>query len=157
MSDIGESVRDVGNSLMSLDLTKMADEMTRMMAKANVPGIDMDALVATQRDNMEALTAANQAAVEGLKAIAAWEVKVLKATMEEVSNAAGELSKVRSPKEAVAEQTEVAKQVFQTSVSNLRELAEIVSHANQTVSRAIVDRVPDSLDEMKEVLKVQDH
>jgi len=156
MSKISESVTDVGKSLMSLDMTKMADEMTRIMAKVNVPGIDMDSLVAMQRENMEALTAANQAALEGLKAVAEWEVKVLKATMEEVSNAAGALSKVRSPQDVVTEQTEAAKEVFKSSVSNLRELAEILNHANKSASRAIVDRVPSSLDEIKEVLKIKE-
>ncbi|MCG6862846.1 MAG: phasin family protein [Chromatiaceae bacterium] len=156
MSKISESVTDVGKSLMSLDMTKMADEMTRIMAKVNVPGIDMDSLVAMQRENMEALTAANQAALEGLKAVAEWEVKVLKATMEEVSNAAGALSKVRSPQDVVTEQTEAAKEVFKSSVSNLRELAEILNHANKSASRAIVDRVPSGLDEIKEVLKIKE-
>ena len=155
MKDFTESVREVGSSLMSLDMTKMTDEMTKIMAKVNIPGVDMDALVATQRDNMEALTAANRAAAEGLKAMAEWEVKVLKGAMEEVSKAAGELSKVRSTQDAVTEQAEVAKHAFQTSVSNLRELADIVSHANQAMSRAITERVPDSLDEIKEVFKVK--
>jgi phasin family protein len=156
MADFTESAREVGSSLMSLDMTKMVDEMTRTMAKVKIPGIDMDALVAMQRDNLEALTTANKAAAEGLRAIAEWETKVLKGAMEEVSKAAGALSKVRSPQDLVTEQADVAKQTFQTSVASLRELADIVSSANQAMSRAITERVPDSLDEIKEVMKVKE-
>ena len=53
------------------------------------------------------------------------------------------------------EQTELAKRAFETAVKNMRELADIVNKANEEATRAIVERVPESLDEIKEVLKVK--
>ena len=126
-----------------------------MMAKLNVPGIDMDALVATQRYNLKALSDANRAAMEGMKEAAEWQVKILKETMEEVTHVVGELAKVHSPKDMAAENADLSKQAFETAVKNMRELAEIVNKANKQATDAIVERVPESLEEIKEVFKIK--
>ena len=93
--------------------------------------------------------------MEGMKGIGGWQIKILNETMQEISKTASEMTKVRSPEDAVAEQTDLAKRAFETAVNNMRELANILSKANEAATRAIVERVPESLDEIKEVLKVK--
>ena len=53
------------------------------MAGLKVPGVNMDALVASQRSNLEALSAANLAAMQGVKAVGEWQVKILQETMQQ--------------------------------------------------------------------------
>ena len=54
----------------------------------------------------------------------------------------------------IAAETDLAKKAFETAVSKMRELAEIVTKANQQATDAIVNRIPASLDEIKDVLKL---
>lgn len=154
MSNIPEPWLDFTKSMMDLDLTKAADELTKMVAELNVPGVDMDALVASQKDNLEALTMANRVALEGMKSVAEWQVRILKETLTGLTRAANELAAVSTPQEVVGKQTDLAKQAFETAVKQMRELAEIVTKANQAASDAVVKRIPESLDEIKDVLKI---
>ena len=140
---------------MDLDVTKGAEEVLTKLAQLQVPGVDMDALVASQRDNLEALSSANRAAMEGIKGIGEWQMKILSQAIDEIGKTTRGMTGVHSPQEMVVEQTELAKRAFETAVANMLELAEIVNKANENASKAIVDRVPESLEEIKEVLKVK--
>lgn len=153
MAKTPDSLQDFAKSLIDLDVTKGAEQILNQLAELKVPGLDMDALVASQRDNLEAVTKANKAAMEGLKGLGEWQVKILKQAMEGISESAAAATKVRSPQDVVVEQTELAKRVFETAVKNMRELADILHKANEDATKVIVERVPESLDEMKEVLK----
>lgn len=155
MANTSNPLLDFSKSMMDLDLTKGADEFLKRLAQLKVPGIDMDALVATQRDDLEALTKANRAAIEGMKAVAELQVKILKETMDEISDVAGGLTKAGSPQDLAGKQTELAKHAFQTAVTHMREFAELVTKANKEATDAIVERVPDHLDEIKDILKIK--
>jgi phasin family protein len=146
---------DFSKFIAGLDLTKGADELMKMLAQYKVPGVNMDALVASQRENLEALATANRAAFEGMKAVAEWQVKILNETMKEISNTAGELAKAGSPQDVVGKQADLAKQALQAAVTNMRDLAEIVNKAHQEATGAITERVTESLDEIKDVLKIK--
>ena len=155
MAESSNALRDFTKSIVDLDLTKGADKFLSTLAKLKVPGIDMDALVASQRDDLEALTRANRAVMEGTQAVAQLQVKILKETMEEISNVANELTKAGSPQELAARQTDLAKQAFQTAVSHMRELAELMSKASKEATDVIVERVPDHLNDIKNILKIE--
>lgn len=150
-----DTLKELSKSLMDLDMTKGAEKILDMFAQLKVPGVDMAMLVASQRDNLEAVAKANQAAMQGLKGVGEWQMKILKGTIDEITKAAGEMPKVHSPQDIVVEQTELAKRAFETAVNNMRELADILNKANEEATRVIVERVPESLDEIKDVLKVK--
>ena len=66
------------NPFMNVDMTKfmtdfapskMADQFAKFAGAYKLPEMDVDSLVEAQRKNIEALTAANQAAVEGVQEI----------------------------------------------------------------------------------------
>ena len=154
MTDISKLLGDWLKSMSSLDVTKGTEQLLNLLAGLNVPGVNMDALVASQKDNLEALSAANRAAVEGIKAIGEWQVKILQETVQELTTAIGGMAKVGSPQQMIAAETELAKKSFETAVSRMRELSEIVTKANQQATDAIVNRIPESLEEIKEVLKL---
>ena len=154
MTDISKLLGDWLKSMSSLDVTKGTEQLLNLLAGLNVPGVNMDALVASQKDNLEALSAANRAAVEGVKAVGEWQVKILQETVQELTTAIGGMAKVGSPQQMIAAETELAKKSFETAVSRMRELSEIVTKANQQATDAIVNRIPESLEEIKEVLKL---
>ncbi len=154
MTDISKPLGDWLKSMSALDVTEGTEQLLNLVAGLKVPGVNMDALVASQRNNLEALSAANRAAVEGIKAIGEWQVKILQETVQELTTAIGGMAKVGSPQQMIAAETELAKKSFETAVSRMRELSEIVTKANQQATDAIVNRIPESLEEIKEVLKL---
>jgi phasin family protein len=154
MADMSKLMTDWVKAMSSLDVTKGSEQLLNVLASLDVPGVNMDALVASQRENLEALSAANRATMEGIKEVGEWQMKILQQTMQELTAAMGSLANVDSPPQMVAVETELAKKTFETAVSNMRELAEIVTRANQQAIDAIVNRIPASLDEIREVLKL---
>jgi len=154
MTDLSKQMADWLRALSSLDASKGSEQLLNALARLEVPGLNMDALVASQRDNLEAINAANRAAMDGVKAVGEWQLKILQETVQGMMTAVGGLSGVGSPQQLVAAETELAKKAFETAVSRMRELAEIVARANQQAADAIVKRVPASLDEIRDVLKL---
>src|SRR5581483_6283099 len=61
------------------------------------PGFDVDTLVAAQRKNLEALTQANQLAVEGVQAIARRQVEIARQAVDEASAAFREFTQPGAP------------------------------------------------------------
>jgi phasin family protein len=156
MTKTPESLQDFTKSLVDLDVTNGVEQILERIAGLQVPGVDMAMLVASQRENLEAMSKVNRAAMDGMKGVGEWQMKILNETMEEISKATGGITKVRSPRDAVVEQTELAKRAFETAVNHMRELADILRKANEGATRAVVERVPESLDEIKQVLKVRE-
>ncbi len=130
------------------DLSKF--DMTKMMGDVKIPGFDMEAIVATQRKNIEALTTANQMAVQGMQAVAQRQAEILSQAMSEVSAIAQQLaSSASNPQEMTTKQAELARKGFEQALSNMRELAEMVSKSNTDAFAVINKRVTESLQELK--------
>lgn len=154
MTDVAKLVSDWGKMVAGMDVTKASEQLLNILAGLKVPGVDMDVLVASQRDNLEALGVANRAALEGMKAVGEWQMRILQQTVQELSTCIKGLPSVGSPQQMVAAEAELAKKAFETAVREMRELAEILTRANQLATDAIVKRIPESLDEIKQVLKI---
>lgn len=69
--------------------------MSKMLGDVKIPGFDMEVIMSAQRKNIEALTAANQAAVQGMQAVAQRQAEILSQAMNEVSSIAQQLSRQR--------------------------------------------------------------
>ena len=147
---------DFTKMIKDVDPTKMADQFSKMMKDFKLPGVDMDAVVANQRKNVEALTSANRVALDGMQAVVKRQVEIVQETMNEASTAFQSISKAGSPPEAAAKQAELAKNAFERALGNGRELAEMISKAQQEATSAINARIAESLDEFKDmVLKLK--
>jgi phasin family protein len=132
------------------DLSKF--DMTKMLGDIKIPGFDMDAIMTAQRKNIEALTAANQAAVQGMQAVAQRQAEILSQAMNEVSSIAQQLSGVGNPQEMTTKQAELARKAFEQALANMRELAEMVSKSNTEAFAIINKRVTESLQELKSLV-----
>lgn len=151
MAKSPEPLFDISKYMKDLDPGKMMEECSKMLKQYNLPGVDMDSLMASQKKNMEALTAANRVALEGLQAVAKRQAEILQETMNEASKAVDVLSKAGSPSEVAAKQAELAKDAFERALSNMRELAEMVAKSNEEATSNINARISATLDEIKDM------
>jgi len=129
-------------------------DVTKLMAEFKLPGVDMETVLATQRKNIEALTKANQLAIEGLQTVARRQAEILRAGFEEAQAVARDMFQGKATSEdRVAKQTEATKAALEKAFGNARELSEIVGKAQQEAFEIINKRMTESLDEVRDLVK----
>ncbi len=133
------------------DPTKLMGEFTKALGLPQVGGVDVNAIVESQRKNVEALNAANKKALEGFQAVVSREQEILRQTMDETAGAMKALSAAGSPQEATAKQAELLKTAFEKALANMRELAETMAKSNTEALDAVNKRISESLDEIREM------
>jgi phasin family protein len=127
----------------------LENDFTKIFSEFRVPGFDMEALLATQRRNIEAVTAANQLAIEGIQAVMRRQGEILRQMVEESSTVLRDLMASGAPEQKVAQQTEVVKSAFEKALANLRELTEMVAKSNTEAADVLTKRIGESLTELK--------
>ena len=136
------ATKPTGNPFFDTDFSKVLGDL-------KLPGVDVDSILATQRKNIEAVPAANQLAIEGLQAVLRRQAEILRQTLEEAGSAATEVIAAGSPEDKAAKQAELVKAAFERSLSNIRELSEMVAKSNTEAADVLAKRVSESLDEVK--------
>jgi len=136
-----------------VDPTKMVDEVAKAIKQVNIPGVDVDLLVASQKNNLEAVTSANKVAFQGLQAVAKRQAEILQEMMNEASTAVDSLSKAGSTREIVAKSTDLAHDAFEHALTNMKLLAELVTKASQEATNTINTRMLASIDEIKSMAR----
>ncbi len=134
--------------VLDFEFSKFAD-FNALGSQFKVPGVHPEAFVEMQRRNVEAFTAANRVAYEGVQAIAERQVEILREAMTEAVKITQSLGSVGDPKDRLVKQTEVAKQGYQAACANFRELAEMNAKSGAEAIDLIANRVSESLNEVK--------
>ncbi len=144
---------DMTSMMANFDPTKMADEFSKVAGQYKLPGFDVDAIMASQRKNIEALTAANQAAVAGMQQVAKRQAEILQTTLDEASKSLANLGKSTDAKDITAKQTELFSVAFEKALANMSELADMVAKSSGEASEVINTRIAENLDEVKALAK----
>lgn len=134
-----------GNPFLDFDITKVIGDF-------KMPGVDVEALIASQRRNIEAVTAANQLAFEGLQAAARRQAEILRSSLEEASGYVNQVVAAGTPEEKAARQTELVKAAFEKAIANAREVSELLAKSNTEAAEILSKRVSESLDELKSAI-----
>ena len=134
------------NSFLDMDYSKAFQAFS-------FPGFDVESLMATQRKNIEALTQANQLAVEGVQAFARRQVEIARDVIGEASAMMRDFTQPSAPEDRVAKNVEVTKTAFEKGIANARELTALVTKANTEAFEVITKRFTESLDEMRDHAK----
>ncbi|MBI5547768.1 MAG: phasin family protein, partial [Deltaproteobacteria bacterium] len=95
-----------------------------MLKGLSVPGVDVGALIDSQKRNLEALAEATRVSLEGLQAVAKRQEEMLR-------NAAGEIQAAASELKSPEKYAEFATTIAKKSLDQARELAELVAKANR--------------------------
>jgi phasin family protein len=140
------------NPFFDIDMTKMMDA-SKLLGEFKMPGMDMESIVEAQRRNIEALTAANRVAFEGMQTVLRRQAEILRQTVEQGNSMVNELMAAGTPEAKVAKQAELVKQAFEKAVSDLREMSEMIARSNSDAAELINKRFTQSLDELKGVVQ----
>lgn len=126
-------------------------DVSKAFAGFAVPGFNAEALMASQRKNVEALTQANQLAIEGAQALARRQVEIAREALDEAPSLFRELSQPGAPQERLAKNAELARATFEKSLANARELTELVAKANAEAFNVLTKRMTESFEEIRDV------
>ena len=120
----------------------------KLMGEFKMPGFDLEAMMSAHRKNVDALTKANQAVFEGMRAVAERQAEIMRKTMEEYSAAMQELMSA-DPATRAGSQGELARKAFEQGLDNMRELAEMIIKSQNEAFEAINARMQESLKELQ--------
>ena len=130
-------------------------DVTKMMADFRFRPFDIEALMACQRRNIEALSQANQLAVEGMQAVAKRQIEITRQAVEDVSALLRDLAQPASPEDRIAKNTEYAKQMLEKSVNHGREITMLATKASTDAADVLRKRASEGLDEFCDLAKKQ--
>lgn len=124
----------------------------------NLPGMssfpfDMKALMDLQRKNFQAGIAAQQVVLESCQAIGQRHAEIMTQLVEDNATIAKEILTEGTPEQKIAKQADMVKKSHEKSVTNLRELADMINKSNIEASDIINKRISASLNEIKSALE----
>lgn len=133
--------------------TFLDTDFSKAFAGFTLPGFDVEAVLASQRKNIEALTQANQLAVEGVQAVARRQAEIAREAIDEASTVLREIVQPTAPEDRVAKQAELLKQTFERGLANARELALMLAKANTEAFDVVAKRVAQGFEEIRDEAK----
>jgi len=110
--------------------------------------IDVNQIISTQRLNIEALSAASQAVVDGAQAISRRQAEVIRSSVEDSLKASKDLLTSGSPETNLTKIADNAKSFFENALSNLREITEMATKSGFEAFDVLNKRVAESLEEI---------
>lgn len=115
------------------------------------PNFDFNAFLSTQKKNAEAFAAAGQVLTAGFQAVARRQAEIAQATAKNSLQLTKELfASAANPEASTAKQTEFAKEVVESGLSNTRELVELASKSSIEAFDLINKRVAESISEFSD-------
>jgi phasin family protein len=124
-------------------------DMTKLFSDFRFRPFDVEALWAAQRRNLEALSQANQLAVEGVQAVTRRQIELTRETFEGLSSLLRDLAQPASPEERIAKNTDYAKQMLEKSVNHGREVASIAAKTGADAAEVLQKRATEGLEELR--------
>jgi phasin family protein len=124
-------------------------DVTKLFADFRFPSVNVEAVWAAQRRNIEALSQANQLAVEGVQALARRQFEMTRQGLEEFSAMLRDMAQPVSAEERISKNTEYAKQMIEKGVNHTREIAMLASKTGAEAAEVLQKRASEGLDEIR--------
>jgi len=124
-------------------------DVTKIFADFRFRPFDVEAAWAAQRRNIEALSQANQLAVESMQTLAKRNIELTRETFEGFSALWRDLATPASTEDRIAKNTEYMKQMLEKGVKHGGEIATITAKAGTKAAEILHKRANESLDEMR--------
>jgi phasin family protein len=126
------------------DMFKNVDALKKMM--------DFNQVFSTQRRNIEAMSEINQIAVENTQALSRRQAEIARESVESALKASKELmTSGASPEASASKSAKAAREFFENTLSNLREMTEMVTKSGFEAFDVMNRRASESFDEMSNV------
>lgn len=131
------------------DMFKMP-ELEKMFAGMQFPGANMDAVMAAQQKNLDALVEANKVAMAGYQEIFQRQIALVEAAMSEAQKQIGEAQGKPMSTDQAQKSFDTLRATMEKALNNARELAELAQKANTGAFEVIRARFEEAVAEFKD-------
>jgi phasin family protein len=131
------------------------DMFADMAKQINLPKIDYEAFADIHRKNIEAMQKSAAMLSEGGRATVAKQQEILAEVGREAQQMLADFRPGGSPQEVATKQAELAKRVFEATVKNTRDIAELVQKSSGEAPRIILDRMRASFAEARAAIEAK--
>jgi phasin family protein len=128
-------------------------DITKIMAEFKLPPVDVEALVAAQRKNIETLSTANRLALEGMQAVAKRNMEIMQQALADMTEAMKAIAAAEAPQAKAARQAELLKATYEKAMQNIRELQDMIQKMSGDTLGVLNRRVSEALDELKAMME----
>ena len=146
--------KPAANSFFETDFSKYMD-VSKMMGEFKMPSVNMEAIMACHRKNMEAFAAVNQATFETIQALTRKQAEWMRQGMEEASSVVNAIMSADTPEEKVLRHAEASKAAVDKCIANAREVAETVARSNNQAMETVSTRMSEGLNEFRDIISSQ--
>lgn len=144
--------KPAANPFFETDFSKFMD-VTKMMGDFKLPTINMEAVLAAHRRNIEVMTAVNQACFESMQNLVRRQAELARQCLEECTTMVNAAMSSDTPEEKVIRQAEMSKAAVEKCMANAREIAETVTKSNCQAMEAFSNRMNEGLEEFRSIVK----
>lgn len=128
-------------------------DFTSLFANLKLPSVgDVEPLLRAHQRNMEALSSANRVALEGAQAYAKRHMEIVQQGLAELTQSLQALAEPGSPQTKAARQVEMIKQAYEHTVSNMKELGELIQHSNNEAIQLLNQRFGEAMDDIRRMM-----
>ena len=127
-------------------------DLKKAFEQFKLPGVDMQALIDGRRQDIEAVTAANKRAFDGMKSLAERQAEMLRESAKEFQDAIKELQGL-SASDRASRTAELGREALQKTLTNMKELAETSVKSQTDAWNIVNDRFKENLAEMKQAFQ----
>ena len=128
-------------------------DVTKMIEKFKLPGVDLSAIVEARRKDLEALVAANKAAYESMQALAHKQTEMLTQAMQGIQEAVKEAAASKGGLPDPKKQTELARDAWKKTLADMKDLAEMARKAQADAMAGLTARATQSVQEIKKMMQ----
>jgi phasin family protein len=132
-----------------LNPSRITEELVDRLKGLAISRVDVEAVMTTQRKNIEALADASRKTLDGARAVGKRQAEILQQAMSETAHSLEAATKAGPPADIAATRAELMKQGFEKALRSMRELAEMVSKAQHGALDTVSRRAVESLDEIR--------
>ena len=125
------------------------DMFGRFGRDLKVPNVDVEAILAHHRKNLEALEKAARASAAGASSLLSRQREMLQDTLREAADVAQSYRAPGDPREIMAKQTEFARKAFEATLKNAGEVTELARKSGTESIDILRARIKEALVEIR--------
>lgn len=129
------------------------NDFAKLFDQFQATPFDLKAIMEAQRKNVQAFTDAQQVAMDSLQALAQRQTEIISQIVEDQSLVAKELMGEGTPESKIAKNADLFKKIYERTVSNMRDLSEMMNKSNVEASNIINKRVSAGMSELKTAIE----
>lgn len=127
----------------------LKSDLTKSLPGFGAP-VDMSTLMESGRKTFQALTEAQQIAIESMQTIAQRQSEILSQFVQDQSAIARDIVNEGTPEEKVARSAELMRRNYEKTINATREVADMLGKSTREASDIINKRVTAALSEIKD-------